>query len=573
MFKKIAWWVIWPINFPWVNKGEKHSNVLDESDVIKDNIKSLVSFVDYKEDIESFMYIDANTNKYNKNTKRLDLTKLIFWIVKSMLGDQFLNYISHPDFKNLILEIYWLNKIKWEYKINFNSELWKEEFIIINISDNRRYSWFLATEVDNFIVKKLDIKNNLEMDHFIKKVIYWINESFEKYTWEWFKQFIYSNIYLEVKKILLEKNNIEKLFLNWNNKTTDKQHFIEAMTWKIYRDNFDYINKIAWHKLMSDIPKLILDELLGNNNEELKSLINNNFNIVIDFILNFNSLEDDILSIENYLNNDILINFQDRLKLYFHKFDKTKIDSGLLKWAISFLIENNNLNLNIKELSDSIFSLLEDNIAELIILFWKYNWQIIEENWKRYKYSEFKIRDYKILEWKYSVEKVLEFIKWIIKELNDLMIDIDLLEKNLENSKIKKYKYKTNIWIKEKQLLEYDNEIDLLILKRKDISDELLSLSKSWILNKVLKNKLINDLENENNKLYEKLLIITRKREDLEVIILWSNDKVFHLNDTNIDNERKIEDLKLIFKNKNLILERIKDDFMRNVLFGREEIK
>ena len=426
---------------------------------VKDDVKALIDFSDYAEDAEAFMTIDFNTNKYDKKTKRLDLTKLVFWTIKSMFKEHFIDYISHPDFKNLILKVYWLEGTKWEYKISFDAEEWKESFVVISISDNRRYSWFSWEEVDWFISNKLWIRDNSEMSHFLNKVIYWIDESFEWYTWKFFKQFIFSHIIKEVNKLLEEKNDTTKIFLNWASWIIDRELFLKALAWKIYRDNFDYIHKMAWHKLMSDIPKVILDELLSNNSENLRETINWKITEVIYFLNNFDSSRDNILDIENKLNNDILLSFQDRIKLYFQKFDKTEIDSELLKWAISFLIENNNLSLNIEELSESIFWLLDNNIEELELLFSKYNWNIIGENWKQYRYCTFKIRDLKEVSGKkYSVKKILESIKLIVDEIKELKSKIKSDELELENIKLRNYHYKTNIWDKQKKILEYDKK-------------------------------------------------------------------------------------------------------------------
>jgi len=66
----------------------------------------LIDFSEYEEDIESFMTIDLISNKYSKKTNRLDLTKMVFGVMKSMLKKDFLNYVSHSDFKALIFKIY-----------------------------------------------------------------------------------------------------------------------------------------------------------------------------------------------------------------------------------------------------------------------------------------------------------------------------------------------------------------------------------------------------------------------------------------------------------------------------------
>jgi len=549
--------------------------VWDEWKKIKDDVKSLINFSSYKEDIESFMTIDFNSNKYNKKTKRLDLTKLVFWTLKGMFKEHFIDYISHPDFKNLILKVYWLKWTKWEYKISFDAEEGSESFIVINISDNRRYSWFSWEEVDLFILNKLWIRDNSEMSHFLNKIIYWIDESFEWYTWKFFKQFIYSHIIEEVNKLLEERNDITKIFLNWASWVIDKSLYLKAMAWKIYRDNFDYIHKMAWHKLMSDIPKVILDELLSNNSENLREIINWEILEVIIFLNNFDSSKDNILDIEDKLNNDVLLNFQDRIKLYFQKFDKTEIDSELLKWTISFLIENNNLSLDIEELSDSIFRLLDDNIEELELLFSKYSWNIVEENWKQYRYCTFKIRDLKEISGKkYSVKKILESIKLIIDEIKEFESKIELEELELENTKLRNYNYKTNIWDKQKKILEYDKKIEEVVKRREEIKIKLDKQDEAWMIDRVLwKNKINGLLKVEYDELYQNLLTLTRARNNLEVLILWSNTKVSELNNSNTIKNRKIKDLKLIYNNKVRSFNRIRDDFMRNILFGREEVK
>ena len=571
MFKKIVSAINWWINLDSVKNGELNNEVIDKESDVKDNVESLINFSDFKDDIESFMTIDLNKNKYNKKTKRLDLTRLVFWTLKNMFKDNFLDYISHPDFKNLILKVYWLWGWKWGYKINFNSESWKESFVLINISDNRRYSWFSSSEVDWFIVNKLWIKDNSEMSHFIKKTIYWIDESFEKYTWKRFKEFIYSHILKEVEKLLEKNNDLWKIFLEWNDWIIDKELFIKAMAWKIYRDNFDYIHKVAWHKLMSDMPKLVLDELLWSNAENFKININLSFDKIIKFFREFNFNDSPILDIEDECKNDLLLSFQDKIKLYFRKFDKTEIDSELLKWTISFLIENNNLNLKIDKLSTAIFGLLKSNIDDLELLFWKFNWEIIEENWNKYKYNQFRIRDFKNIKWKNSVKKVLSWIKLIIDEMEELENSIKSLENWLEIEHVSSYNYEANIWEKEKILLDYDKKIDLLVLKREDIKKEIENEKEKWFFDKILwKNKKISELENKDKKIYAELLDIAIRREKLEVSIAWFKKKVLELNNWNNKKIRKKEDLKLVLKNKKKILDRIKEDFIRNILFGRE---
>ncbi len=563
----------------WISK-EKIDNFLISKDInssqnqVKDKIDSLLDFSDYKDDIESFVYIYKNLNKYNKKNKRLDLTNFVFTVLKPILKDKFIDLVTDIEFTKLILKIYWLDKNKWEYKVIFNSEKWKESFILINISNNRRYSWFTSAEVDRFIFNILLLKDNNEIYKFINKVIYWIDESFEKYTWKNFKQFIYSHILKEVEALLDKNNNVSKMFLEWKKWIIDKKLFIKAMAWKIYRDNFDYIHKIAWHKLMSDIPKVILDEILSNHSTDLKENINFHFNNIIHFLSWFDSDKQSILEIEDEFTNDILINFQDRLKLYFKKFDNTNIDSELLKWTIGYLIENNNLNINIKELSDAIFSLLENNIDDLIKLFWKYNWEVIEEDWKKFIYSKFNIRDFKKIEWKYSVKNIFLWIKSIIDDIKTLEIKLKSLKSRLEKQNITNYSYTANIEIKEKKLLNYEKEIDRLALIKSELEKKIELLKNKSTFDKILtKNNELNKLEVEYDWIYSELLELTRKYKDLEALIFWIKYNVSKLNDWNEKMRREISDLNLILKNKKRLLERVREDFMRNILFWREELK
>ena len=87
------------------------------------------------------------------------------------------------------------------------------------------------------------------------------------------------------------------------------------------------------------------------------------------------------------------------------------------------------------------------------------------------------------------------------------------------------------------------------------------------------RNKVNSLLKTEYDELYKNLLSLTIARDNLEVFILWSNTKVSELNNSNIKRERRIMDLKLMYDNKVKSFNRIKDDFMRNILFGREEVK
>ena len=570
MLKKMIWSVKSTLRWRNNNQSNLSADLVLETEV-KDKIKSLIDFSVYTEDCESFMSIDKLSNKYDKKTKRLDLTDLVFSTMKWMFKDKFLDYISHPDFKKLIKKVYWL---KWEFKINFNSEKENESFVLINITDSRRFSWFTGREVDWFIANKLDLKDREEINTFIRKVIYEIDESLEWYNWVWFKQFIYSQFFIEINKVLAEKNDLNKLFLNWDNWVIDRELFVNSMAWKIYRDNFDYVHKIAWHKLMSEIPKLVLDELLSNHSEDLKESINWNFEEIITFLLNYKSQKKDILEIENVLHNDVLINFQDKIKLYFKKFDDTEIDWDLLKWAISFLIENNNLSLNINKLSKVIFSLLDNNIDDLILLFSKFNWEIVVEWSNEYKYSKFQIRDFSNENWKNNVPNILLNIKLIKDELILLLWEIKEEEQLFEKSKASDYKYRGNIDSKEEQLVKINKKIDFLVTERKRIALEISDIEKQSIIKKILINKWkINELKKEYNSLYIELIKLTAKHEDLEVYILWINDRIYWLNNTQKDRQRKIADLKLIYWNKISMYKRIKEDFMMNILFWREQIK
>ena len=570
MLKKMIWSV--KSTLRWRNNNELNLSAdLVLKTEVKDKIKSLIDFSVYTEDCESFMSIDKLSNKYDKKTKRLDLTNLVFSTMKWMFKDNFLDYISHPDFKKLIKKVYWL---KWEFKINFNSEKANESFVLINITDSRRYSWFRGREVDWFIVNKLGLKDGEEINTFIRKVIYEIDESLEWYNWVWFKQFIYSQFFIEINKILAEKNDLNKLFLSWDNWVIDRELFVNSMAWKIYRDNFDYVHKIAWHKLMSETPKLVLDELLSNHSEDLKESINWNFEEIITFLLNYKSQKKDILEIENVLHNDVLINFQDKIKLYFKKFDDTEIDWDLLKWAISFLIENNNLSLNIDKLSKVIFSLLGNNIDDLSLLFSKFNWEIVVEWSNEYKYSKFQIRDFSNENWKNNAPNILLNIKLIKDELRLLLWEIKEEEQLFEKSKANDYKYRWNIDLKEEQLEKINKKIDFLVSDRERVALEISEIEKQSMIKKMLVSKWkINELKKEEQFLYKEIIRMTVNHEDLEVNLLWIKERIYWLNNTQKDRQRKIADLRLIYWNKISMFKRVKEDFMMNVLFWREQIK
>jgi hypothetical protein len=77
---------------------------------------------------------------------------------------------------------------------------------------------------------------------------------------------------------------------------------------------------------MSELPKLVLDELLSNHSEDLKETINNNFDEIILFLSKYKEENRNILDIEDKLKNNILINFQDRIKFYFKKINNTELD-------------------------------------------------------------------------------------------------------------------------------------------------------------------------------------------------------------------------------------------------------
>ncbi len=568
--KKMAWSISWMIESS-ILKSNKADKNINSTEKVKDNVESLINFNDYKEDIEAFMFIDRENNIYDKKAKRLDLTNLVFWTIRGMLKDHFEDFISHPDFKDIIFKIYWL---KWDFKINFSSEDWNESFVLINITDSRRFWWFSSSEVDWFIFKRLKLIDQTEITHFLREVIYWIDDSLEKYSWLWFKQFIYSNIFIKVNELLEKNNDLDKIFLNWNDWIVDKKMFIKSMSWKLYRDNFEYIHKIAGHKLMSELPKLVLDELLSNHSEDLKETINNNFDEIILFLSKYKEENRNILDIEDKLKNNILINFQDRIKFYFKKINNTELDWNLLKWAIAYLIENNNLSLNIWELAEAIFKLLDENIDDLEKLFLKYDWNIVEEEWKKYKYLKFQIRDLDSQK-SYSVKNILSIIKLVRDELLSISNDIENIKKQMDNAKVNNYHYIWNLDIKKQELVDIDNKINEIVKEREKIELEMAFQNNKWMLKKIISNndKSIIELNNRTNHLYDKLVKLTIKYEWLSMYIVWIEERVSWLNQSYNNLIRKLKDLELMYKNKSLMLERIREDFMWNILFWREEIK
>ena len=513
-------------------------------------------FLKYKEDCESLLYINKTSNNYDQDIWKLDLTWFIFWMWKKIFKNDFLNCVWSSSFKELIKDIYWL---KWDFEIFF-SEKWSRYFILIKKWDRNNF-WIERDKIELLIKNDLNLNNENEIHIFLRKIIYWIDWYLIKNEWLWFKSFIIDKIQIEVQKVLENNRSIN------NNK-----FFIKKISQEMLNANYDYIHSTYWHRIMSQTKELVLNELLGNKNQDLVKSINLIFNQIVTILNKKNLNESDKEEINKNLENNILLDFQKKIWVYFKNFLNKEIDQWLLEWMILFLIRNNNLNLNTNKLLKSIFTLIKNDIDCANQLFEKYNWKICEKNWKKYKYSKFYIKSLPLKSSEYNSEIILSQIKEKIEIIDDISSKIKKKQCELNDNKFNNYNYSLNTDNILKTLNETRLEIESISLKKELIEDEIKNINTKWFLNKIRWRDKINKLQEKYNLLYDNILRLTHQEKNIENKIIRNEIRAKSLNNSKNLINREIDDLTIIYINKKNELDEIWEDFIKTILFWKKEI-
>lgn len=530
---------------------------------VKDQVLSTLVF----DDIEFITFIRSNLSQIiiDKNTGKVDLSKFVFNKIKKYLEGEFHEYISHPNFKKIIMTEL---SLEWEYKIFFDEKI--KKFELINITDDRRFKWISAKDVNILINNILNLQNEEDIEQFLNEVIYWVDISIEKYIWEWFNHYIFWLIHNKIKLIIEKKDySINK---KW--KTTDEQNnlFSNAMASKIYRDHFEYTNLLAWHKLLSGITEIILSEILNWNNWGLEKPINKKINKTVSSIKNIKENKSNNLNdLESILKNDELIIFQEKIKLYFSKFYNTNINHQLLTWAIFHLIKNNNIKLNTNDLINSIFSISDENYKQLINIFSKYNNISVIEDWGEYFYEKFNIRDLNKDKWWYNIEKIFTYIRKVVLKKEQVYKILKTKSQELKISEFQQYHYEGSINKWKKSVLELEKKVEESWIILKWINKEIEELNnKKWhsIIWYYKQNELIK-LEEKKDIVMKKTFKLMRELDSLIV----SNESLYRKLYKDIINlKAEVDDLKKMDNKLASIYNRLKEDFTRTLLFGRRKI-
>jgi len=530
----------------WINTKKVKSFNNTTLEETKNKVSETIEF----DDIEFRTFIRWSKHEIiiKSQTNKVVLSAFIFWTIKKYLKTEFHDYISHPMFKKILFEEL---KLEWNYKTFIDEQNWIYE--LIKISDDSRFNWIDAYDVDIMIEWLLNLRSQEEIDNFLNKVVYWIDISIETYISKDFHNYIHNLIHTKVKE-LYNSNKKNTKNIDWNNEI-----FIKAMADKIYRDNFDYTNKIAWHKLLSEITKVILEEILSWDRWTFNREINWNITNIIKAIENSWSEKIEANIIKNILNNDYILNFQEKIKLYFEKFYKTDINEELLNWSILYLIRNNNLHINIEWLIDTIFRIDKDS---LIKIFSVYNNKTLIENWEEYIYHRFHIRDIHKNNKKYDIKEMFEYIKLVIKEKDKITSNYIEKLKNLKIAEFQQYNYN---WTVNK--LKYDIE---------KLEKEVEKLSKKLKKKEKEIQELINNKKSTKTLEAQKQLLLSAlisKMKELDNTVVKEKDIHSRLYQNIITLQNQVKDLKILKKKIESQYTRISEDFSKTLLFWRKKKK